>query len=144
MTRYRSKEYEAFSHQRQRTKARGLPWELSFDEWMEIWKESCKFSERGRNGYQMCRIGDEGGYTRDNVYIAHSSTNKADAYKNGKQPKSRVRTDGKYGRYISRTTKGTYRVSKTIDGKQRFWSFGQDLKAAEDFRDSLVGGEDHV
>lgn len=65
-------------------KKRGIEFKLSFDDWWGIWESSGHWNERGPNGYQMCRNGDEGPYEVGNVYIAHNTKNKKDAWDNGK------------------------------------------------------------
>jgi hypothetical protein len=50
-------------------KARGIEFDLTFDEWMAIWGD--RLSQRGTKPgqLQMCRHRDEGGYTLGNVRI---------------------------------------------------------------------------
>jgi hypothetical protein len=52
-------------------KRRGIPFEISFPEWMNVWISSGHWNERGRKGHQyvMARYGDTGPYTVDNVTI---------------------------------------------------------------------------
>jgi len=65
--------------QKKDAKRRGIAFELTLDEWWQIWKESKKFSQRGpkRNDYQMCRFNDRGPYAVGNVYIATNLENVA-------------------------------------------------------------------
>ncbi len=51
---------------------RDVPWEFTFDSWWKVWEDSGKWLERGKgtNKYQMCRSGDMGPYSPDNVRIA--------------------------------------------------------------------------
>lgn len=74
----------AYNQHRRGAKKRGIAFELSFDDWVKIWEESGHLEERGPNGYNMCRFKDEGPYHKDNVYIAHNTQNKRDAWENGK------------------------------------------------------------
>lgn len=62
----------AFTNQKNNATARGIPFELKLWEWWQIWQESGKWEQRGRfgDGYVMCRLRDEGPYSRENVYIA--------------------------------------------------------------------------
>ncbi len=57
--------------QRQAAKKRGIPWEITFPEWLSVWRESglMEFRGVGRAGYCMARHGDEGAYRVDNVSI---------------------------------------------------------------------------
>jgi len=64
-------------------KKRGLPFELTFEEWYDIWQKSGKWELRGKgkNAYVMSRIGDKGGYTFGNVFIQTASQNSIDGNK---------------------------------------------------------------
>lgn len=66
----------AWQAQRQKARIRCIPWEISLWDWWMVWKCSGKWDERGRGtGYMMCRFGDEGPYSLDNIYIATGSHN---------------------------------------------------------------------
>ena len=71
------------SHQRRASRS-NIPFEISFDDWLTIWKTSGHYEERSPTGYVMCRVGDEGPYAKDNVFIAKASDNKRDAWFNNK------------------------------------------------------------
>jgi hypothetical protein len=62
------KKYHSHKHN---AKQRGIAFDLTFEQWMKIWLESGKFSERGRRKgqYCMCRKLDKGGYSVGNVRI---------------------------------------------------------------------------
>jgi hypothetical protein len=66
-----------YSIQKRKAKRRGIAWELSFEEWWTIWEASGKWSERGwgKDKYVMCRYGDIGAYSIDNVFIDTNSNN---------------------------------------------------------------------
>lgn len=91
-----------YTHQRKQAIRRGIAWELTFDEWWAIWLASGKWAERGPLGYQMCRKGDTGPYAKDNVYIAHHTENKRDAWYNGrtKHPPIGARKGKRYPRSV--------------------------------------------
>lgn len=63
--------HSAFVSQRASAKARGIGFEMTFDEWREIWKKSGHWRDRGnRKGqYVMARHGDAGPYAVGNVSI---------------------------------------------------------------------------
>lgn len=63
---------------------RGIGFELTFEEWYNIWIQSGYWEQRGngKNNYCMSRYGDVGPYSKDNVFI---QTN----YQNGKDQKGR-------------------------------------------------------
>jgi hypothetical protein len=69
--------------QRIHAKDRGISFELTFDEWMNIWEQSGKFELRGRGKgkYCMSRIGDTGPYALGNVYINLNEINAHDGMK---------------------------------------------------------------
>lgn len=65
-----------FEH-KQNANRRGIPFELTFDDWHRIWQDSGKWELRGRGkgSYVMSRIGDEGAYSLGNVYINSQESN---------------------------------------------------------------------
>ena len=62
---------KAYSNQRGHAINRGIPWELTLAEWLEIWKRSRKWSRRGRSAeaYVMCRIRYSEPFAPNNVCI---------------------------------------------------------------------------
>lgn len=74
----------AYRYQKRNANNRSIPWELSFAQWIQIWEESGKISQRGRGseGYCMCRNDDEGPYSIGNVFIQSGNGNGKDAIKN--------------------------------------------------------------
>jgi hypothetical protein len=55
---------------------RGVGWEITFPQWIKVWRDSGHLAERRRgNGYVMARHGDTGPYHVNNVYIALSVQN---------------------------------------------------------------------
>lgn len=75
-----------FYQQRIQAKQRGIRWELSFDEWWDIWQRSGKWQQRGcRVGqYVMARPSDAGPYSATNVVICTSTENRKQAHLNGR------------------------------------------------------------
>jgi hypothetical protein len=77
------KEYEstpigAFRRQRANARRRDIPWDMTFEQWQDIWNKSGKWEERGvgRNKYCMSRIDDEGAYCPENVEIKTQGSNR--------------------------------------------------------------------
>lgn len=69
----------AFSCQKKNAHHRGIPWELTLWQWWTIWQQSGRWDQRGRgNGYMMCRKGDAGPYSVDNVFIARGIVNSSE------------------------------------------------------------------
>lgn len=69
-----------FNAHKSNAKRRGIEFKLTFDEWVDIWEKSGKWGERGRGAdkYCMCRIGDVGSYSIDNVFIGQGKHNVRD------------------------------------------------------------------
>jgi hypothetical protein len=65
----------AYGAQRVGAARRGIEWKLTITEWWKIWNDSGRWAERGTAGYVMCRYGDCGPYSADNVYIETASHN---------------------------------------------------------------------
>lgn len=75
--------YKRFLEQWARARQRGIGWELTFDEWMEIWDASGKIDLRGVKAghYVMARKGDIGPYSKENVFICRHEQNISDGHK---------------------------------------------------------------
>ena len=71
-----------FSIQKRKAKQRKIEWQLSFDEWWNIWQESGHWEERGaeRGKYCMSRKNDIGPYAVGNVYINLFEMNNKEVY----------------------------------------------------------------
>lgn len=70
---------QVFGRQRNSARHRGIEWNLTLWQWWSIWQQSGHWANRGRgNGYCMCRKGDQGPYSVDNVYIATNTENVQD------------------------------------------------------------------
>lgn len=65
-----------FTMQRKAAAQRGVAWELTFEQWLEIWGD--KLPLRGRTGLVMARNGDTGPYAAGNVRIATAADNLAE------------------------------------------------------------------
>lgn len=77
MKRLRHKAWFDYSSQQRSARSRGIPFELTFVEWIQIWEDSGRISERGKMGHQYCmaRFGDKGGYTVGNVKVITNREN---------------------------------------------------------------------
>jgi hypothetical protein len=62
-----------FAVQRSGAASRGIGWELTFEQWWQIWQESGRYHERGV--YVMARNWDVGPYAVGNVEIQTQSQN---------------------------------------------------------------------
>lgn len=66
-----------FITQRANAKRRGVDWQLTFEQWWEIWEKSGKWGQRGTDAkqYCMCRKHYLGPYSVDNVEIKTMMSN---------------------------------------------------------------------
>ena len=66
-----SPEWKAYREHAYNAKQAGIPFKLTFYDWLSIWLNSGKFYLRGNRGgrYCMCRFGDKGAYEVGNVRI---------------------------------------------------------------------------
>ena len=89
--------------------ARGIPFLLSFDQWLFIWTESGKLDQRGRGAdkFCMCRNNDVGSYEVGNVFIGTGREN--------------VRA-GNLGKEMTQEVRD--KISKAHIGKPKEWSRG--------------------
>ena len=62
---------------RNNAKRRNIPFNISIEDWYNIWIKSGKWEQRGRGSkaYVMSRIGDEGAYEVGNVVIKTQAEN---------------------------------------------------------------------
>ena len=69
-----------FNAHKSNAKRRNIEFLLTFEEWLDIWEKSGKCEQRGRGAdkYCMCRIGDKGAYSIDNVFIGQGKQNVSD------------------------------------------------------------------
>lgn len=94
---------EKYLCQKWRAKVRGVPWEISFEDWWAIWDASGKYHLRGiqLDNYVMARFGDKGPYHKDNVRICTVAENNAEYQagrtKKKKHPKRGIGVDWRRG-----------------------------------------------
>lgn len=69
-----------FRQQRADAKFRGIRFDLTFSDWLQIWSESGHLHERGsgKGRYVMARLGDRGPYRVDNVKIITHEQNSSE------------------------------------------------------------------
>lgn len=71
-----------YTRQKAQANYRGIPWELTYDEWFQLWDNSGKLDSRGATGadsYCMCRTNDTGPYASHNVRIDTFGNNMREA-----------------------------------------------------------------
>jgi hypothetical protein len=71
--------YSVFAKQKRTSKARGIKFILSYEEWLKIWVASGHLANRGKQKGQYCmaRFGDVGPYAAWNVEIITHQENSA-------------------------------------------------------------------
>lgn len=69
--------YKAFLQQKSNAEDRGIPFLLSYEEWLKFWQDSGHLPDRGKraNQYCMARYGDIGPYVLGNIKIITNSEN---------------------------------------------------------------------
>lgn len=98
----------AYSMQKKNADRRGIAWEFTLWQWWTLWQQSGRWNQRGRgNGYMMCRKGDVGPYSADNVMIARGIENSSTANKKSDLPMG-VRKNKKFRGYSA---------SRQVNGK---------------------------
>lgn len=82
---------QAFNMQRYGAQARGIVWELTYEEWWNWWQIDNRWTNRGAGPEQlvMCRKGDVGPYSLDNIYCTTQVQNTRDAHRFRKERSAR-------------------------------------------------------
>lgn len=67
-----------FTNARSNAKRRGIPWDLTYEQWASVWIASGQYTNRGRSRgqYQMDRIDNSRGYSADNVQVIAGAVNR--------------------------------------------------------------------
>ena len=120
----------AYSSHKSSAEVRGIPFLLTFDEWMSIWLASGKWDERGRYAGQYCmaRFGDVGPYSTDNVRIAPNQDNYRErAHTQSKESRQR-QADALRGRPLS--SEHREKILKAKLGKPKSAETRQKLREA--------------
>ena len=74
-------ERHKYASQKGKAKHRGIEFNLTYEEWWDIWQKSGKWAQRGaRKGcYVMSRYNDTGAYEVGNVFIQTHEENRREA-----------------------------------------------------------------
>ena len=64
--------WQQFLKQRANAKRRGIGFYLTYNQWLAIWEESGFYHLRGRGGFVMRRIDNDGAYEVGNVEIVNA------------------------------------------------------------------------
>ena len=124
--------YGGFLHHKNNANSRGIPFKLSYEEWLDIWEKSGKLHLRGRGKgkYCMCRIGDLGGYELGNVFIDLCTYNTR---------------EGNIGKILSDETK--LKIAAYHTKKPKPWVAGKNNPMhRQDVKDKMslaIGGKNH-
>lgn len=76
------KERHKYACHKSKAKSRGIPFNITYEEWFKIWQDSGHWHERGCKAgqYVMSRKNDTGAYEVDNVFIQLHKQNLVDAH----------------------------------------------------------------
>jgi hypothetical protein len=119
---------KAFQQHRANAKQRGIPFEMTFDDWWGIWREWFHLRGRGTNGLCMARHGDAGPYAVGNVYLTTNLGNQLDVHPSKRKiPDTTLSDDERISRQIRRNRWGS---------KGPRMSFNGDLKSHISFKAS--------
>lgn len=58
-----------YAQQKRHAARRGIPFDLTYSQWLEVWGDKIARRGRGKDNLVMCRTRDEGGYSVGNVRI---------------------------------------------------------------------------
>lgn len=85
-----------YHSQKARAKIRGIPFNMTFEQWWNIWDKSGKWEQRGKSAdsYQMARYNDIGPYEINNVCIIKMKDNISFANKEKKHPNYKSKIKG--------------------------------------------------
>lgn len=105
---------------------RDIDWNISYEEWLEIWLISGMYKNRGREkgNYQMCRRYDEGAYSPTNCYIATVEQNQKERHKIPEGETGNILTDwlsGQWNQYelAEMYNKSQSCISRIVNRKRR-------------------------
>ena len=92
----------AYKDHKHNAQKRGVEWQLTFDEWWQLWEDSGRWPERGQRADQYCmgRHGDRGPYSVHNVRIDTVQSNLEERWGH------RVMVDGVWWPSISAAARG--------------------------------------
>ena len=84
------KERHKYACHKSKAKDRGIEFNLTYEEWWDIWQKSGKWEQRGAgmNQYVMSRYNDKGAYIVGNVFIQLASENKREGNLGREIPRS--------------------------------------------------------
>lgn len=87
--------FDAYRSHKWTAKSRGIPFLMTYEEWLSEWEKSGKLSERGKGSgkYVMARAGDTGPYAVGNVYICTFNQNITDSVLNGCRKRKPSKTE---------------------------------------------------
>lgn len=111
---------DVYRDQKHQAEIRGIPFLLSYEQWLEIWLESGHWHERGckKGQYVMARYGDTGPYERTNVKIITHADNIRESNANREYEPHTLETKIK----ISESQKGQVRPTISKANANRIWT----------------------
>jgi hypothetical protein len=123
---YSQEDRNKYSCHKSKAKARGITFDLTFDEWWSIWEQSGKYALRGcRKGqYVMSRKGDIGSYSIHNVFIQSCEDNHRQVQLSSQ---ARLVMSSK-SKSMTRTDEHKANQSKAMMGKNKGKVYGPRIK----------------
>lgn len=76
--------YSRYCRQKYHARRRGIPFLLTFSQWIMWWGADIWKRGRGDGKLQMCRRNDEGAYELGNIFKATCNQNSSEKFANGK------------------------------------------------------------
>jgi hypothetical protein len=85
---------QRYNEQKYRATNRGIQFNLTFEQWYDIWDQSGKWEQRGckKDNYVMSRIGDTGAYDVGNVFVQLHTSNARDGQLGKKLSSTHIQT----------------------------------------------------
>ena len=116
-----------FVNHRSRARRRGIEFDLTYEQWKDIWFSSGHYEQRGvrKDEYVMARLGpDVGPYAVGNVVIQLSGVNNSDGHK-GQIPANKGKSmPEEQKQRMGATKKGSIPWNKGKTGLQVAWNKG--------------------
>lgn len=104
---------KAFCQHKSNARARGIAWEMTFDQWWGIWKDYYHLRGRGTNGLVMARENDVGPYAVGNVHLTTTLGNVREYHQSGAA--KRDREDMRVRQYEKRVSRGSWWAKRSFE-----------------------------
>lgn len=128
---------------RANAQVRGIPFRLTFKQWVSIWNGSGKWDKRGTRSDQYCmaRPGDRGAYEVGNVTIVLNKDNRAERNRLYSLKGKNNPAFGKdYSAFVSRSSRKrrNAKISAALSGKSKSAQMGKRLSRTNKGRRLII------